>query len=82
MVRTLKTKKAKNKETQTENKNKPIVVSGNYYWVKSFKLDKEFEPAKCRDRHNNGNLYFCFTNGGIIEVNRAYDYKDLPKLEI
>ncbi len=49
--------------------------------LKSFKTDKEFEPAKCRDRYGKGNLYFCFTNGSIMEVERAYDYRDLPKLE-
>ena len=69
-------------ETEIKSIEKPIVVEGNYYWVKSFKTDKEFEPAMCRDRHGKGNLYFCFTNGSIMEVERAYDYRDLPKLQI
>ena len=56
------------------------VVSGSFYWVRPFHKD-EFEPAKCRDRYGKGNLYFCFTNGSIMEVERAYDYRDLPKLE-
>jgi hypothetical protein len=33
-------------ETEIKSIEKPIVVEGNYYWVKSFKTDKEFEPAK------------------------------------
>lgn len=69
-------------ETENKSNEKPIVVVGNYYWVKSFKTDKEFEPAICRDRGGKGNLCFCFTNGSYTEVKRAYDYRDLPKLEI
>ena len=69
-------------ETENKSNEKPIVVEGNYYWVKSYKTDKEFEPAMSRDRYGKGNLYFCFTNGSIMEVERAYDYRDLPKLEI
>ena len=68
-------------ETENKSNEKPIVVEGNYYWVKSYKTDNEFEPAKCRDRHGKGNLCFCFTNGSYTEVKSAYDYRDLPKLE-
>jgi hypothetical protein len=56
------------KETQ-----KVEVVKNEYYWVKPFK-GEDFEPAKARDYHRNGTLYFCFTNGSHMEVKRAFDY--------
>lgn len=52
------------------------VVSGSYYWVKCFK-DSEYEPAKAKDRHGNGELYFCFTNGSVKECKYVVDYKEL-----
>ena len=59
-------------------KNKTIIkktaIEGNYYWVRK-SLDKEFEPAKCKDYYHNGNLYFCFTNGSIMKVVRAFEFE-------
>ena len=48
------------------------VVSGNFYWVKPYYKD-EFEPAKAKDKYQNGTLYFCFTNGSIMEVDRVWE---------
>lgn len=55
---------------------KPTVVEGKYYWVQCFK-ESEFEPAKARDRYDNGEMYFCFTNGSVKECKYVEDYKEL-----
>jgi hypothetical protein len=52
------------------------VVSGSFYWVRPFHED-EFEPAKCRDRNGDGKLWFCFTNGSVMEVERAWEVEPL-----
>ena len=54
------------------------VVSGSFYWVRPFHKD-EFEPAKCRDRNGDGKLWFCFTNGSVMEVERAWEVEPLNK---
>lgn len=54
------------------------IVSGSFYWVRPFKGD-DFEPAKCKDRYGNGNLYFCFTNGSVMEVERAWEVESLNR---
>lgn len=56
------------------------IVKENYYWVKCYQEDA-FEPAKCRDVYGNGNLYFHFTNGSIMEVNRVWEYQELKYVE-
>jgi len=65
------------------NSNKPqkpqfniAVVSGSFYWVKPY-YNEEFEPAKAKDQYQNGTLYFCFTNGSIMEVDRAWEVEPL-----
>lgn len=52
------------------------VVSGSFYWVRPFHKD-EFEPAKCKDRYGDGKLWFCFTNGSVMEVERAWEVEPL-----
>jgi len=65
------------------NSNKPqkpqlntTIVNGSFYWVKPFYND-EFEPAKVKDRHQNGVLYFYFTNGSVMEIDRAWEVEPL-----
>jgi hypothetical protein len=52
------------------------VVSGSFYWVRPY-YGEEFEPAKAKDRYQNGVLYFCFTNGSVMEVERAWEVEPL-----
>jgi len=66
----------KKEQESTEQALTIPVVSGSYYWVKTYK-DRDYEPAKCRDYYGNGKMYFCFTSGGIMEVSRVQDYKEL-----
>jgi hypothetical protein len=61
------------------NNEKPITAAvnaehGKYYWVRPFERDS-FEPAKCKIRADT--LYFRFTDGGRMEVSRAWEYKPL-----
>lgn len=55
------------------------IIDGGYYWVRSFH-DKEFEPAKCLDYYGNGRLYFRFTNGGVMEVDRVWEIQPLKPM--
>ena len=52
------------------------VINGEFYWVRPFSKD-EFEPAKCKDRLGDGKLWFCFTNGSVMEVERAWEVEPL-----
>jgi hypothetical protein len=66
-----------------QNPNIPI-IENNFYWVKPFEKDY-FEPAKCRNRSSikdQSKLFFCFTNGSVIEVERAWEFKPLQYSEI
>lgn len=61
--------------TQSNSKIKPI--KGNYYWVKPYST-KEFEPAKCDEYYSSSvKLYFFFTDGGRMEVDRVFDIQPL-----
>ena len=51
------------------------LVAGNYYWVRT-DYNKEFEPAKCDFRHGDY-LYFYFTNGSVMEVERVWEVEPL-----
>lgn len=68
------------KEQKLENSTEQIltmpVASGSFYWVKPYK-GEDYEPAKCRDYYQNGRLYFCFTNGSIMDVDRVQDYNQI-----
>lgn len=69
-------KKEQNLENSTEQVLTIPVIDGSYYWVKPFK-DKEYEPAKAKNRYRNGKMYFCFTNGSVKECKYVVDYKEL-----
>lgn len=71
-----------NKPQKPLLKNIPL-VSGNFYWVRPFSKD-EFEPAKCREPYGSEKLYFFFTNGSMMEVERAWEVEPLnpPKKNI
>ena len=64
------------KDKPQKPKLNTTVVGGSFYWVTPFQGD-EFEPAKARDRYENGELYFCFTNGSVLEVERAWEVEPL-----
>jgi len=49
---------------------------GKFYWVKAFKAEP-FEPAACRNRYGDGVLYFCFTNGGVMQVGESMEYVEI-----
>jgi hypothetical protein len=51
-------------------------VSGSFYWVRPFHKD-EFEPAKCKELYGTDKLYFFFTNGSRMEVERAWEVEPL-----
>ncbi len=51
-------------------------VEGKFYWVRPFKND-EFEPAKCKYRQGSSKLWFCFTNGSVMEVERVCEFEQL-----
>jgi len=65
----------KNTKKLNNNINLNIVI-GNYYWVKSFS-DYEYQPTIAVDYYKNGQIYFKFLNGAIIECKRVEDYKEL-----
>lgn len=52
------------------------ITEGDYYWVKPFSKS-EFEPAKCKDRYRNGLLWFCFTDGSVMEIKSAWAVEPL-----
>jgi hypothetical protein len=52
------------------------VVSGNFYWVRPFHKE-DFEPAKCKELYGTDKLYFFFTNGSRMEVERAWEVEPL-----
>jgi len=52
------------------------LVEEKFYWVQPYHGEL-FEPAKCKDFYGNGNMYFHFTNGGIMEVKSVWEYKEL-----
>lgn len=52
------------------------VVSGSFYWVRPFHND-EFEPAKCKIQDGTDKLYFFFTDGSRMEVERAWQVEPL-----
>ena len=52
------------------------VVSGSFYWARPY-YNEDFEPAKAKDRYQNGVLYFYFTNGSVMEVECAWEVKAL-----
>lgn len=64
-------------------KNKPEkpqlsipLINGNFYLVRPFHND-EFEPAKCKSYNGTDKLYFFFTNGSRMEVERAWEVEPL-----
>lgn len=56
------------------------IMKDNFYWVRPFEKD-EFEVARCKDRYRNGKLWFCFTNGSVMEVERAWEVEPLNTSE-
>jgi hypothetical protein len=52
------------------------VETGKFYWVKPYKKDR-YEPAKAKDRHRNGVIYMCFTDGSSMLESAVWDIKQL-----
>lgn len=52
------------------------LVSGSFYWVRPYHRD-DFEPAKCKERYGHKGLWFCFTDGSVMEVERAWEVEPL-----
>lgn len=48
------------------------IKSGKFYWVRPYYQDN-FEPAKCRTYSELDKLYFYFTNGSRMEVERVWE---------
>lgn len=51
-------------------------MEGKYFWVKRTPFH-EYEPAKCTDRYKSDSLWFEFTDGEILAVHQAHDFKEL-----
>lgn len=51
-------------------------LHGKFYWVRPYSKTDPFEPAQCRDRFGNGVLYFCFTNGSVMQVDPKMEYME------
>lgn len=55
---------------------KTEIVANKYYWVRPYHKD-EFEPAKCKELYGTNKLYFFFTNGSRMEIERAWEVEPL-----
>lgn len=52
------------------------VVTGSFYWVRRYQ-GYDFEPAKCKERYGYKGLWFCFTNGSVMEVHSVWEFETL-----
>lgn len=55
------------------------IIEGNFYWVRHYNMS-EFEPARCKKKFLGGRLYFCFTDGGIVNIEQVWEVKELKYL--
>ena len=54
-----------------------IAVVGSFYWVKPYRNNSNYEPAKCKIRDKTETLWFSFTDGSVMRVDDVSDYKEL-----